>query len=460
MVASTRASAGAVRRAKGFARYAVSVQYHGGSFLGFTYQGPHREDCVVEQRKKSGRTTSIDLRGKRSVEGRLREALDDLFGKKQWENIKVSSRTDRGVHALKNTFHVDIKIPKKSHNDAGESDKNGKENNGDSASNTTKEQQQQQQKLLLQHNFTLQKSIERKLKDGLNFYLSRQSHGFETNHPKARGNNPLMNEMRILSASKSPEYMDNHYALTEDGKAKNQTFRVDWNARFSATQRTYVYRILCYCRPQKEQQQQQQPPSSENAPEEMDERSSRSTSIGWDSYGIPFEWDRAWCHPQSHAHPLDVEAMKEAASYLVGTHDFSSFRGKLCVRRSPIVTMESVTVGEAQPSGSELLAGGTTDSQPQQQQKLVTLTFVANSFLYRQVRNMVGCLVEVGKQHGGNNLSPRDVGDLLARSWNHEESEGADPGRSTATNFKHRPYSTAPPQGLFLVDVKHGNFRF
>lgn len=336
------------------------------------------------------------------------------------------------MHALKNTFHVDIKISKKSN---------------DARGNSSKIKQQEQQ-----HNPTLHESIERKLKDGLNFYLSRQSHGFEINRPKA-GQNPMMNEMRILNASKSPEHMDNPYALTEEGKAKKQTFKVDWNARFSATQRTYVYRILCYC-PRKEQQS----PAVENKPKENRGGSSSSLkSLHWHSYGIPFEWDRAWCLPQSHAHPLDVEVMKEAAAYFVGTHDFSSFRGRLCHRRSPIVTMEKVTIDEYHPAAGELFAGVTTDSKHEEHQRLVTITFVGNSFLYRQVRNMVGCLVEVGKHGGG--LSPKDVEYLLSRNWNDKElGDGA--LYKSRTSFKHRPYSTAPPQGLFLVDVQHGNFRF
>jgi len=93
--------------------------------------------------------------------------------------------------------------------------------------------------------------------------------------------------------------------------------------------------------------------------------------------------------------------------------------------------------------------------------QLVTISFVANSFLYRQVRNMVGCLVEVGKQHqqhkhihkhknninkggGGGRHGSNDVKDLI----------------QNATDRKFAPYTTAPPQGLFLVDVQHGSFRF
>ena len=115
-------ASGAVRRSKGFARFALAVQYHGGSFLGVTYQGAHGEDCVRRQKRRNNETKwdTVDLRGHRSVEGRLREALDDLFGTHCWENIQFSSRTDRGVHALKNTFHVDIQVSKNSNNASNE----------------------------------------------------------------------------------------------------------------------------------------------------------------------------------------------------------------------------------------------------------------------------------------------------------------------------------------------------
>jgi len=484
-------AAGALRRAKGFVRYAVSVQYHGGSFLGFTYQGPKGEDCIVSQRKKkSGRMGTVDLRGHRSVEGRLREALDDLFGGKdknhrQWENIQVSSRTDRGVHALKNTFHVDIRtLP-------------NNENQDDYAAAataaTTKQQQQDSD-----HDETTT-AIERKLRDGLNFYLSRQSHGFSDNpkNGKQKQNPAMMNELRILNAFKSPEFMDNPYALTKEGRARNQTFRVDWNARFSATQRTYVYRLLCYFPRKQQQQQQHQEYNNSNNNDESSTTETATWQNDWNpggyGYEIPFEWDRAWCLPQNHSHPLNVEAMKMAAESFVGTHDFSSFRGKLCVRDSPIVTMKSVSISSdlCHPIGSSGFLGifdantRQPPQQQQQQQQLVTITFVANSFLYRQVRNMVGCLVEVGK-HGGR-LSPGDVKDLLlvssannnnSSNWSHgnnkdgasssEGDNGNNPSATTIkpatssnqTKFKHRPYSTAPPQGLFLVDVQHGNFWF
>ena len=74
----------ALRRVSGFQRYALSIQYHGGSFLGFSYQGD-QEDKLNED--------GANLRGYRSVEGRLMEALEDLVGPNHYKNIQVSKNT-------------------------------------------------------------------------------------------------------------------------------------------------------------------------------------------------------------------------------------------------------------------------------------------------------------------------------------------------------------------------------
>jgi len=172
---------------------------------------------------------------------------------------------------------------------------------------------------------------------------------------------------------------------------------VGWNARFSATQRTYVYRIL-------------QPQLKESL------------------YGVPFEWDRSWRIKES----LHVEKMNEAATHLVGTHDFSSFRGAQCQRASPIVTVKDIGVTcrpfhPLVPSTSVEIPLG-----------LVSILVTGESFVYRQVRNMVGCLVHVGL----GKMDPHEVPTLLAAR-----------DRSKAPTM-------APAHGLFLVDVQHGNFCF
>ena len=73
---------------------------------------------------------------------------------------------------------------------------------------------------------------------------------------------------------------------------------------------------------------------------------------------------------------LDVEAMAGAAQALLGRHDFSTFRDSQCQAKSPVRTLSRV---EATREGDR-----------------VELAFAALSFLHRQVRSMVGSLVEVG----------------------------------------------------------------
>ena len=74
--------------------------------------------------------------------------------------------------------------------------------------------------------------------------------------------------------------------------------------------------------------------------------------------------------------PLDVPAMQAAASVFMGTHDFTTFRDAHCQAKSPIRTLDAATVARV---GAE-----------------VHFAFVAKSFLHRQVRSMVGSLIQVG----------------------------------------------------------------
>lgn len=75
--------------------------------------------------------------------------------------------------------------------------------------------------------------------------------------------------------------------------------------------------------------------------------------------------------------PLDLEKTREAASFLVGEHDFSTFRSAQCQAKSPVRVMQGV---EIRASGAYVL-----------------FDFTANAFLHHMVRNIVSCLVYVGK---------------------------------------------------------------
>jgi tRNA pseudouridine38-40 synthase len=110
----------------------------------------------------------------------------------------------------------------------------------------------------------------------------------------------------------------------------------DFHARFAATARHYVYRIV-----------------NRRAP-------------------LTLEAGRAW----HVATPLDAEMMHEAAQRLVGRHDFTSFRSALCQAKSPVKTLDRLAVKRL---GDRL-----------------EIAARARSFLHHQMRNMVGTLKLIG----------------------------------------------------------------
>ena len=111
----------------------------------------------------------------------------------------------------------------------------------------------------------------------------------------------------------------------------------DFDARFSATKRHYLYRIV-----------------------------NRRADLTLDQ-------NRAWRVPR----PLDAAAMHAAAQRLIGKHDFTTFRSTECQAASPVKTLDRLDVTR---DGDE-----------------VRVTASARSFLQHQVRSMVGSLVHVGE---------------------------------------------------------------
>jgi tRNA pseudouridine38-40 synthase len=109
--------------------------------------------------------------------------------------------------------------------------------------------------------------------------------------------------------------------------------------------------------------------------------------------------------------PLNLQAMREAATVLVGRHDFSSFRASNCEAQTTIREMRRVQLHE---EGEELV-----------------LTFEATAFLKNMVRSLTGTLVEVGM----GRRPPDSMAALLRAS----DRTAAGP--------------TAPPQGLSLEEV-------
>jgi tRNA pseudouridine38-40 synthase len=88
--------------------------------------------------------------------------------------------------------------------------------------------------------------------------------------------------------------------------------------------------------------------------------------------------------------PLDLDRMRAAAHHLLGEHDFSAFRSAECQAKSPVRELRRL---EIRRSGD-----------------YVAFELAANAFLHHMVRNIVGCLVYVGK----GRHPPAWLGEVLA----------------------------------------------
>ncbi len=148
-----------------------------------------------------------------------------------------------------------------------------------------------------------------------------------------------------LFAVPQGETSTNRIAITKAERVSDE-----FHARFSATRRHYLYRII-----------------------------SRRARLA-------LEAGRAW-----HViEPLDADAMHQAAQHLVGHHDFTTFRDTECQAKSPEKTLEALDVKRL---GNE-----------------IHITARARSFLHHQVRIMAGTLVQVGK----GRWTEHDVAEALA----------------------------------------------
>jgi tRNA pseudouridine38-40 synthase len=111
--------------------------------------------------------------------------------------------------------------------------------------------------------------------------------------------------------------------------------------------------------------------------------------------------------------PLAVEPMQRAAQFLVGTHDFTSFRAIECEAKSPVRELRALSV--------------------ERRGDLVHIRAYANAFLHHMVRNLAGVLMAVGSGE-------------RPPAWAHEVLEARD---------RRRGGVTAPPDGLYLAAVEY-----
>ena len=149
----------------------------------------------------------------------------------------------------------------------------------------------------------------------------------------------------------------------------------DWHARFSALERKYLFRLLVRRAP-----------------------STHEAGLVWQI-----------------GHSLDLSKMLEASKYLLGKHDFTTFRSSMCQAKSPIKTLDELKI--------DRITGWSGDE--------FRFQLRARSFLHNQVRSFVGTLERVG----AGSWSPLDVKKALEA----KDRSACGP--------------VSPPQGLYLTDV-------
>ena len=150
-----------------------------------------------------------------------------------------------------------------------------------------------------------------------------------------------------------------------------------WHARFDAVERHYLFRLV-----------------SRRAP-------------------MALEQGLAW----RINHELDIDAMREAAAHLIGQHDFTTFRSTYCQAKSPIKTLDELSI----------------DRKPVHHGTEYNFRLRARSFLHNQVRSFIGSLERVG-----------------SGSWEPFQMK-------TALEAKDRTACgpVCPPHGLYLAGVAY-----
>jgi len=112
--------------------------------------------------------------------------------------------------------------------------------------------------------------------------------------------------------------------------------------------------------------------------------------------------------------PLDIERMRRAASYLTGRHDFSCFCATGCDVKDRVRTLRDIAI-DGRDHG------------------MLDITVESSGFLRHMVRNIVGTLVDAGR----DKLNPDDIPDIIA------------------SRDRKKAGTAAPACGLFLKEVKY-----
>ncbi len=134
----------------------------------------------------------------------------------------------------------------------------------------------------------------------------------------------------------------------------------------------------------------------------------------------PFLKNRAWYIREK----LNLSRMRKAASFIVGTHDFTSFQASGRKTKNPVRTIEYITIKKEHFCIDPDV-------------RVIVINICGTGFLYKMVRNIVGTLVDVGR----GRRQPAEIIDIIeARNRN-------------------RASVTAPGHGLYLGDVIYSDYK-
>ena len=189
----------------------------------------------------------------------------------------------------------------------------------------------------------------------------------------ATGQVAHMDQTKPRPINKIADAMNFHLRPNHIAVLKAEEVDPDFNARFDAKYRRYRYIII-----------------------------NRRADLALDR-------GQAWRVPSK----LDLGAMHRAAQYLIGEHDFSTFRDAECQAKSPVRSLDKIDVARYG--------------------ECVEFSVGAISFLHRQVRSIVGSLVEVGRG-------------VQSEEWIKTILEACD---------RKACGPVAPPDGLFLESVDY-----
>lgn len=126
---------------------------------------------------------------------------------------------------------------------------------------------------------------------------------------------------------------------------------------------------------------------------------------------IPHIFDRRYVYQVETA--LDVDRMQEAASYLLGTHDFKAFTSTKKSKKSTVRTLEAIRIEQVLDE--------------------IQFTYVGNGFLYHMVRILTGTLLEVG-------MGEKSAADILT---------------IMESGLREKAGALVPAKGLTLLEVEY-----